>query len=46
MSEQWIFLDGEFVTKENAKVSVFDHGFCTETGFLKDPDLQRQHFQM
>lgn len=35
MAEQWIYLDGQHVTKENAKVSVFDHGFCMETVFLK-----------
>lgn len=35
MSEQWIYLDGEFVTKENAKVSVFDHGFLYGDGIFE-----------
>ncbi|MGO4791375.1 branched-chain-amino-acid transaminase [Paenibacillus sp. 2KB_20] len=35
MSEQWIHLDGEFVTKENAKVSVFDHGFLYGDGIFE-----------
>ena len=35
MSEQWIYLDGEYVTKENAKVSVFDHGFLYGDGIFE-----------
>ena len=35
MSEQWIYLDGQYVTKENATVSVYDHGFCMGTEFSK-----------
>lgn len=35
MSQQWIYLDGEFVTKENAKVSVFDHGFLYGDGIFE-----------
>ncbi|MCT1403698.1 branched-chain-amino-acid transaminase [Paenibacillus sp. p3-SID867] len=35
MSEQWIYMDGEFVTKENAKVSVFDHGFLYGDGIFE-----------
>lgn len=35
MSEQWIYLDGELVTKENAKVSVFDHGFLYGDGIFE-----------
>ncbi|KKO51874.1 branched-chain-amino-acid transaminase [Paenibacillus sp. DMB20] len=35
MSLQWIYLDGEFVTKENAKVSVFDHGFLYGDGIFE-----------
>ena len=35
VAEQWIYLDGQYVTKENAKVSVYDHGFCMEMGFSK-----------
>lgn len=32
---QWIYLDGEFVTKENAKVSVYDHGFLYGDGIFE-----------
>ncbi|MFM9327324.1 branched-chain-amino-acid transaminase [Paenibacillus mesotrionivorans] len=35
MSEQWIYLNGEFVTKENAKVSVYDHGFLYGDGIFE-----------
>ncbi|KYD30844.1 branched-chain-amino-acid transaminase [Parageobacillus toebii] len=35
MSEQWIFLNGEFVTKENAKISVYDHGFLYGDGVFE-----------
>jgi len=33
--EQWIFLGGEFVTKENAKISVYDHGFLYGDGVFE-----------
>ncbi|MCR8846268.1 branched-chain-amino-acid transaminase [Paenibacillus sp. SC116] len=32
---QWIYLDGEFVTKEEAKVSVYDHGFLYGDGIFE-----------
>jgi branched-chain amino acid aminotransferase len=35
MSQQWIYLDGEFVTKENAKISVYDHGFLYGDGIFE-----------
>jgi branched-chain amino acid aminotransferase len=35
MAEQWIYLDGQHVTKENAKVSVFDHGFLYGDGIFE-----------
>lgn len=35
MPEQWIFLNGEFVTKENAKISVYDHGFLYGDGVFE-----------
>lgn len=35
MGEQWIYLNGEFVTKENAKVSVYDHGFLYGDGIFE-----------
>ncbi|UAC47450.1 branched-chain-amino-acid transaminase [Bacillus aquiflavi] len=35
MSEQWIFLNGEYVTKENAKISVYDHGFLYGDGIFE-----------
>ncbi|MCM3785780.1 branched-chain-amino-acid transaminase [Neobacillus mesonae] len=35
MAEQWIYLDGQYVTKENAKVSVFDHGFLYGDGIFE-----------
>jgi branched-chain amino acid aminotransferase len=35
MAEQWIYLNGEFVTKENAKVSVYDHGFLYGDGIFE-----------
>lgn len=30
--EMWIFLNGEFVKKEQARISVFDHGFLYGDG--------------
>jgi len=35
MSKQWIFLNGEFVSKEEAKVSVYDHGFLYGDGIFE-----------
>jgi len=35
MSKQWIFLNGEFVSKEDAKVSVYDHGFLYGDGIFE-----------
>jgi branched-chain amino acid aminotransferase len=35
VSEQWIFLNDEFVTKENAKISVYDHGFLYGDGVFE-----------
>ena len=35
MGSQWIFLDGEFVKKEDAVVSVFDHGFLYGDGVFE-----------
>jgi branched-chain amino acid aminotransferase len=35
LSEQWIFLNDEFVTKENAKISVYDHGFLYGDGVFE-----------
>jgi branched-chain amino acid aminotransferase len=35
VSEQWIYLNGEFVTKENAKISVYDHGFLYGDGVFE-----------
>ncbi|TKC15659.1 branched-chain-amino-acid transaminase [Robertmurraya kyonggiensis] len=35
MPEQWIFLNDEYVTKENAKVSVYDHGFLYGDGVFE-----------
>ncbi|WLR53282.1 branched-chain-amino-acid transaminase [Bacillus tianshenii] len=35
MSEQWIYLDGEFVKKEDAKISVYDHGFLYGDGVFE-----------
>lgn len=35
MAEQWIYLNGKFVTKENAKVSVYDHGFLYGDGIFE-----------
>jgi branched-chain amino acid aminotransferase len=35
MAQQWIYLDGEFVTKENAQVSVYDHGFLYGDGIFE-----------
>jgi branched-chain amino acid aminotransferase len=33
--DQWIYLNGEFVTKENAKISVYDHGFLYGDGVFE-----------
>lgn len=35
VSEQLIFLDGEFVSKTNAKISVYDHGFLYGDGVFE-----------
>ncbi|KIL41032.1 branched-chain amino acid aminotransferase [Gordoniibacillus kamchatkensis] len=35
MAQQWIYLNGEYVTKENAKVSVYDHGFLYGDGIFE-----------
>lgn len=35
MANQWIYLDGQHVTKENAKVSVYDHGFLYGDGIFE-----------
>ncbi len=35
MSEQLIFLNGEFVKKEDAVVSVYDHGFLYGDGIFE-----------
>ncbi|MBM7578353.1 branched-chain-amino-acid transaminase [Jeotgalibacillus terrae] len=35
MSEQLIFLDGEFVSKQDAKISVYDHGFLYGDGVFE-----------
>ncbi|GIQ70156.1 hypothetical protein XYCOK13_29800 [Xylanibacillus composti] len=32
---QWIYLNGEFVAKEDAKVSVYDHGFLYGDGIFE-----------
>ena len=33
--QQWIYLNGDFVTKENAKVSVYDHGYLYGDGIFE-----------
>lgn len=35
MSQQWICLNGEFVSKEDAKISVYDHGFLYGDGIFE-----------
>jgi branched-chain amino acid aminotransferase len=35
MSQQWIYLNGDYVTKEDAKVSVYDHGFLYGDGIFE-----------
>jgi branched-chain amino acid aminotransferase len=35
MAQQWIYLNGEYVSKENAKVSVYDHGFLYGDGIFE-----------
>ena len=32
---QWIFMDGEFVPKDEAKISVYDHGFLYGDGVFE-----------
>ncbi|MCF6092726.1 branched-chain-amino-acid transaminase [Microaerobacter geothermalis] len=32
---RWIYLNGEFVSKEDAKISVFDHGFLYGDGIFE-----------
>lgn len=33
--ERWIYLNGEYVKKEDAKISVFDHGFLYGDGIFE-----------
>ncbi|MFY4774683.1 branched-chain-amino-acid transaminase [Metabacillus sp. RGM 3146] len=35
MSNQWIFLNDDFVRKEDAKISVYDHGFLYGDGIFE-----------
>ncbi|MFD2329752.1 branched-chain-amino-acid transaminase [Cohnella sp. GCM10020058] len=35
MSEQWIYLNGQYVKKEEAKISVYDHGFLYGDGIFE-----------
>ncbi|MCK6257963.1 branched-chain-amino-acid transaminase [Fictibacillus sp. WQ 8-8] len=35
MLEQWVYVDGEFVLKEDAKISVYDHGFLYGDGVFE-----------
>ncbi|MFC4078356.1 branched-chain-amino-acid transaminase [Salinithrix halophila] len=35
MEERWVFMDGEYVKKEEATVSVFDHGFLYGDGIFE-----------
>ncbi|RXZ84520.1 branched-chain-amino-acid transaminase [Paenibacillaceae bacterium] len=35
MAQQWIYLNGEYVTKDEAKVSVYDHGFLYGDGIFE-----------
>jgi len=35
MAEQVIYINGEYVTKENAKISVYDHGFLYGDGIFE-----------
>jgi len=35
MAQQWIYVDGEFRTKENAVVSVYDHGLLYGDGVFE-----------
>lgn len=35
MAQQWIYLNGDYVTKEDAKVSVYDHGFLYGDGIFE-----------
>jgi branched-chain amino acid aminotransferase len=35
LEQQWIFMNGEFVRREDAKVSVFDHGFLYGDGVFE-----------
>jgi branched-chain amino acid aminotransferase len=35
MTEQWIYMNGDFVTREQATVSVFDHGYLYGDGIFE-----------
>ncbi|MDQ0208038.1 branched-chain-amino-acid transaminase [Alkalicoccobacillus murimartini] len=35
MEEQWIYIDGSFVPKHEAKISVYDHGFLYGDGVFE-----------
>jgi branched-chain amino acid aminotransferase len=35
MGDQWIYLNGEYVKKEDAKISIYDHGFLYGDGVFE-----------
>lgn len=35
VEERWVYIDGEFVKKEEARISVFDHGFLYGDGIFE-----------
>jgi branched-chain amino acid aminotransferase len=35
VEERWVYMDGEFVKKEEARISVFDHGFLYGDGIFE-----------
>lgn len=35
MEERWVYMNGDFVKKEEAKVSIFDHGFLYGDGVFE-----------
>lgn len=35
MTERWVYMNGQYVKKEDAKVSVFDHGFLYGDGVFE-----------
>ena len=47
MEERWVYIDGEFIKKEEARISVFDHGFLYgDRNLRRHSRIQRQYLSL